>query len=145
MKKMLVWILILSAAFAALTWPALAQHTGPVYALGDRGEEVRALKARLQALGYFSKDTTVGGEYTESTALAVRRFQAQNGLPETGEADARTLEALYAEDAVTARATPRPAQPEYDADNPPPTDEEKIAAAVRDALRAIFPILAVAD
>ena len=103
---------------------------------------MRALKARLQALGYFSKDTTVGGEYTESTVLAVRRFQAQNGLPETGEADARTLEALYAEDAVTARATPRPAQPEYDADNPPPADEEKIAAAVRDALRAIFPVLA---
>ena len=142
MKKIILWILILSAAFAALALPAQAQQTETVYALGDRGEEVRALKARLQALGYFSKDTTVGGEYTESTVLAVRRFQAQNGLPETGEADVRTLEALYAEDAVTARATPRPAQPEYDADNPPPTDEEKIAAAVREALRAIFPVLA---
>ena len=141
MKKIILWILILSAAFAALALPAQAQQAETV-SLGDRGEEVRALKARLQALGYFSKDTTVGGEYTESTALAVRRFQAQNGLPETGEADARTLEALYADKAVTARATPRPAQPEYDADNPPPTDEEKIAAAVREALRAIFPVLA---
>lgn len=142
MKKIILWILILSAAFAALALPAQAQQAETVCALGDRGEEVRALKARLQALGYFSKDTTVGGEYTESTVLAVRRFQAQNGLPETGEADARTLEALYADKAVTARATPRPAQPEYDADNPPPTDEEKIAAAVREALRAIFPVLA---
>lgn len=142
MKKIILWILILSAAFAALALPAQAWQAETVCALGDRGERVRALKARLQALGYFSRDTTVGGEYTESTALAVRRFQAQNGLPETGEADARTLEALYAEDAVTARATPRPAQPEYDADNPPPTDEEKIAAAVREALRAIFPVLA---
>ena len=142
MKKIILWILILSAAFAALALPAQARQAETVYALGDRGEEVRALKARLQALGYFSKDTTVGGEYTESTVLAVRRFQAQNGLPETGEADARTLEALYADKAVTARATPRPAQPEYDADNPPPADEEKIAAAVREALRAIFPVLA---
>lgn len=74
MKKMILWILILSAAFAALTLPAQAQQAETVYALGDRGEEVRALKVRLQALGYFSKDTTVGGEYTESTVLAVRRF-----------------------------------------------------------------------
>lgn len=142
MKKIVLWILILSAAFAALALPAQAQQTQTVYALGDRGEAVRMLKARLQELGYFSKDTTIGGAYTESTVLAVRRFQAQNGLSETGEADERTLEALYAGDAVTARATPRPAQPEYDADNPPPTDEEKIAAAVGDALRAIFPLLA---
>ena len=87
MRKILIWMLVFAAAFAALSEAALAQsapENAAVYSLGDKNDGVRAMKKRLQALGYFSKDTTIGPEFTESTERAVRKFQAQNGLPETG-------------------------------------------------------------
>ena len=112
-----------------------------IYSLGDKNDGVRAMKKRLQALSYFSKDTTIGPEFTESTERAVRKFQAQNGLPETGEADEKTLSLLNAADAVPAGATARPTLSAlYDENNPPPTDEEKVEAAVRDVLATLFPL-----
>ena len=138
-------MLIFAAAFAALSEAALAQsapESAAVYSLGDKNDGVRAMKKRLQALGYFSKDTTIGLEFTESTERAVRKFQAQNGLPETGEADEKTLSLLNAADVVPAGATARLALSAlYDENNPPPTDEEKVEAAVRDVLAALFPLL----
>lgn len=145
MRKILIWILIFMAAFAAFPAGASAQSSGEsaaVYSLGDKNEGVRAMKKRLQALGYFSKDTTVGPEFTESTERAVRRFQLQNGLPETGAADEKTLALLEAVDAVPAGATARPALSAlYDENNPPPVDGQKVEAAVRSALSALFPLL----
>lgn len=133
------------AAFAAFSAGASAQYSGESavsYSLGDKNEGVRAMKKRLQALGYFSKDTTVGPEFTESTERAVRRFQLQNGLPETGVADEKTLTLLEAADAVPAGATARPALSAlYDENNPPPIDEQKVEAAVRSALSTLFPLL----
>lgn len=144
MRKILIWFLILMAAFAAFPAGASAQPSGESavsYSLGDKNEGVRAMKKRLQALGYFSKDTTVGPEFTESTERAVRKFQLQNGLPETGVADEKTLALLEAADAVPAGATARPALSAlYDENNPPPIDEEKVEAAVRSALSALFPL-----
>ena len=145
MRKILIWMLVFAAAFAALSEAALAQsapENAAVYSLGDKNDGVRAMKKRLQALGYFSKDTTIGLEFTESTERAVRKFQAQNGLPETGEADEKTLSLLNAADVVPAGATARLALSAlYDENNPPPTDEEKVEAAVRDVLAALFPLL----
>lgn len=133
------------AAFAAFSAGASAQYSGESavsYSLGDKNEGVRAMKKRLQALGYFSKDTTVGPEFTESTERAVRKFQLQNGLPETGVADEKTLTLLEAADAVPAGATARPALSAlYDENNPPPIDEQKVEAAVRSALSTLFPLL----
>ena len=144
MRKILIWMFVFAAAFAALSEAALAQsapENAAVYSLGDKNDGVRAMKKRLQALGYFSKDTTIGPEFTESTERAVRKFQAQNGLPETGEADEKTLSLLNAADAVPAGATARPALSAlYDENNPPPSDEEKVEAAVRDVLAALFPL-----
>lgn len=144
MRKILIWMLVFAVAFAALSEAALAQsapENAAVYSLGDKNDGVRAMKKRLQALGYFSKDTTIGPEFTESTERAVRKFQAQNGLPETGEADEKTLSLLNAADAVPAGATARPMLSAlYDENNPPPTDEEKVEAAVRDVLAALFPL-----
>lgn len=145
MRKILIWILIFMAAFAAFPAGASAQSSGKnaaVYSLGDKNEGVRTMKKRLQALGYFSKDTTVGPEFTESTERAVRKFQLQNGLPETGAADEKTLALLEAADAVPAGATARPALSAlYDENNPPPVDVQKVEAAVRSALSALFPLL----
>ncbi|WP_433053014.1 peptidoglycan-binding protein [Dactylosporangium sp. CS-033363] len=49
---------------------------------GDEGEDVRALEANLAALGY--KGFTADDSYTGATADAVRDWQEDLGLPETG-------------------------------------------------------------
>jgi hypothetical protein len=59
----------------------------------SRGDEVMLLQQRLRELGYFdyAEDTGYFGKLTEQ---AVARFQHDNGRPETGEVDARTVAAL---------------------------------------------------
>ncbi|WP_433211469.1 peptidoglycan-binding protein [Dactylosporangium sp. CS-047395] len=49
---------------------------------GDEGDDVRALEANLAALGY--KGFTADDSYTAATADAVRDWQEDLGLPETG-------------------------------------------------------------
>jgi hypothetical protein len=56
------------------------------------GDDVGALQVRLQRLGYFVDP--VDDIYGESTAAAVSAFQVAEDLPDTGVADATTLDAL---------------------------------------------------
>ncbi|HVL96460.1 MAG TPA: peptidoglycan-binding domain-containing protein [Solirubrobacteraceae bacterium] len=54
-------------------------------AYGDEGADVRQLERNLKALGYDADGTmTVDDEYTAATAAAVREFQEDRGLDETG-------------------------------------------------------------
>ena len=55
---------------------------------GDEGEDVRFLQVRLEDLGYYSGEIT--GTYSKETGEAVRRFQGDYGLEETGIADVMT-------------------------------------------------------
>lgn len=64
---------------------------------GDSGAHVRAIQDRLSKLGYYSGDATA--TYGDNTARAVRRFQSDNDLPQTGDVDADTYEALFDPDA----------------------------------------------
>ncbi len=58
-----------------------------VWQTGDTGSGVLALEQRLAFWGYMEEaDSTAD----ENTAAAIRLFQAQNGLPVTGEADVYT-------------------------------------------------------
>jgi len=66
---------------------------------GDGALEVyQATLARVQSmladLGHY--DSTVDGLYGPGTAEAIRAFQAEEGLPETGLPDQRTLLVLFA-------------------------------------------------
>ncbi len=65
---------------------------------GDSGEDVRALQAELNRLGYFSEG--LSGSFGESTLVAVAFFQIANGLSPTGSADANLLAAMRAASAV---------------------------------------------
>jgi hypothetical protein len=56
------------------------------------GDDVGALQIRLQRLGYLVGE--VDEIYGESTGAAVSAFQIAEGLPDTGVADATTLDAL---------------------------------------------------
>ena len=73
---------------------------------GDQSDLVAALQTRLSELGYY--EAKVSGGYYKITQSAVRAFQAQNGLTVDGVAGQKTQEALFADDAVPAGATPRP-------------------------------------
>jgi len=74
------------------------------------GEDVYWLQRKLKELGYYTG--TVTGSYYSGTKSAVKKFQKDAGLSQTGEADVRTQEALYA-DILAANATPEPtAEPE---------------------------------
>ena len=61
---------------------------------GDEGQGVRYINDRLAEKGYLQPDAP-RGEFTYETEAAVRRFQRDNGLEETGVIDPVTLAALY--------------------------------------------------
>ena len=69
--------------------------------VGDRNADVLALRKRLYELGYYAKPNE-NALYTESTADAVRMFQQDCGLEETGTADPYT-QALLFDDRMLAR------------------------------------------
>ena len=66
---------------------------------GEKSDYVSRLQARLYALGYLSKTGSLTGEYTDTTASAVKLFQNASGITATGKADPATLKALYSLDA----------------------------------------------
>ena len=68
-------------------------------AKGDKSDYVSRLQARLYALGYLSKTGSLTGEYSATTASAVKLFQNASGITATGTADPATLKALYSLDA----------------------------------------------
>jgi peptidoglycan hydrolase-like protein with peptidoglycan-binding domain len=60
--------------------------------LGDAGKDVQALQAKLKELRYF--DSALTGYYGNLTKLAVQSFQSDRKMPNSGIADASTLQAL---------------------------------------------------
>ena len=65
---------------------------------GGEGSDVEQLQERLLDLGYYLSDETIGS-YGARTAVAVSDFQRQNGLEQTGEADAATCALLFSQQA----------------------------------------------
>ena len=73
--------------------------------VNSEGESVSAVQQRLVDLGYLTQseeDSNVTGYYGEATVNAVKAFQKQNGIKETGDADAATLKALFLSNAKKA-------------------------------------------
>ena len=61
--------------------------------MGDSGAPVELLQRALRNGGYFKGD--IDGRYGASTYQAVLKFQANNGLKQTGSANAATQELLF--------------------------------------------------
>lgn len=76
----------------------------------SKGEDVYWLQSKLKELGYYSGH--IGGVYLDGTVKAVKAFQKDHGISQTGTADVATLRAIYAEElatpAPTATMTPAP-------------------------------------
>ncbi len=66
----------------------------PALAPGMEGSAVRWLQARLTDLGYL-REGDASGEYDGPTAFAIRRFQIERSLDDTGEVGPETLISLY--------------------------------------------------
>lgn len=66
----------------------------PAIRKGDTGPQVSEAQTWLIAKGYFVGPTGVDGDFGDYTESAVKRFQADNGLPVTGILDDPTEEKL---------------------------------------------------
>lgn len=81
---------------------------GTALKTGSSGEAVVAYQQRLKELGYYDGDCA--GKFGKATATATMAYQKDKGLPQTGEADAATLQALEADAAARALAAEMAAQ-----------------------------------
>src|SRR4030095_10352979 len=73
---------LLQAAVLAISLHGLAAAEGPIYAVQDA----------LKRVHFFVGERT--GVLDQPTRTALKRFQTRHGLPETGEIDTATLQAL---------------------------------------------------
>ena len=86
--------LLIALLVAVLCVKAADVHTEvPAYSqTGSSGTEVEEIQRVLKERGIFTGEIT--GYYGAQTAQAVSEFQRQQGLPETGIADERTLKRM---------------------------------------------------
>ena len=88
----------------------LVSNRFPVYRetvqRGDEGEEVERLQRRLKVLDYFYNDVT--GTFDNLTDAALKGFQRENRLQETGIADPETQRVLYSTRGIAAPKADRP-------------------------------------
>lgn len=89
----------LSGAVDEATWKILFNTeekkkvgTAPIYAKGDRGKNIEWLQKKLKMIEYL--DGEIDGIYGEDTARAVKSFQVDEGLSDTGAVDKETLDRL---------------------------------------------------
>ncbi|MBQ4074831.1 MAG: leucine-rich repeat protein [Clostridia bacterium] len=86
-----------AAAAPAPQAPAAAYQT---LKRGNKGDEVLAMKMRMQELGYFTPGAQLSNSYNDTCVERVKQFQKRNGLPRTGIADEQTLALLYSDAAL---------------------------------------------
>lgn len=105
MKNSRLAFFILAVVFSLLPLVAIATEgqniqsassttvNRPTLKIGAKGVEVSELQAALKLLGFYTG--TVNGNYGESTAIAVSRFQAAAGLTSDGIVGANTWNRLF--------------------------------------------------
>jgi peptidoglycan hydrolase-like protein with peptidoglycan-binding domain len=93
MKK-LIASAVLALLLAPLGFAEAAGCVSPGLSVGSKGDSVRTLQQFLVAQNYPGGGSwMVTGNYGQATAAAVRIFQGQHGLAQTGAVDAATASA----------------------------------------------------
>lgn len=92
----------------------------PSLKVGSQGDPVSELQAALKLLGFYTG--TVDGVYSESTAIAVSRFQEAAGLSPNGVVDTNTWQRLFpsvaqASSSATSSSEPFPIPSQASRDN----------------------------
>ena len=87
----------------------------------SKGEDVFWLQSKLKELGYYNGH--IGGIYLDGTVKAVKAFQKDHGLSQTGTADEATLRRIYEQELATPTpaATPTPSPTPTLAPTPTPS------------------------
>ncbi len=70
----------------------------------SKGEDVFWLQSKLKALGYYQG--YISGTYLDGTSKAVKSFQKDHGLNQTGTVDRQTWNAIYREELATPTPPP---------------------------------------
>ncbi len=97
--------------------------------LGMNGDDVQRLKKAMYWLGYFSTEN-LDGNFTRTTEERVKQLQKNNGLEQTGVADAALQELVFSGNAVKAKGAPKPSPIPTPAPTPkPPLDLSGILPA----------------
>ncbi|WP_417493891.1 L,D-transpeptidase family protein [Maricaulis sp.] len=73
-------------------WPGI--DPGPSLAIGDQGERVDQLRARLAAVGLYRETWQAGDAFDVRLETAVRRYQGRANLSPSGQMDQATLRHL---------------------------------------------------
>ncbi|MGN0632456.1 MAG: spore cortex-lytic enzyme [Oscillospiraceae bacterium] len=85
-------ILTLAVSLTYAVFPSARRSVSVVSSYGSSGAEVRAIQEKLKERGLFSGEVT--GYYGDKTQTAVKKFQKQQGISQTGTAGPQTLKAL---------------------------------------------------
>lgn len=93
MKRKLMVILLLLTMVHGYAAAQLAAY--PDLTMGDSGVKVAALRQRLYDLGYLDSYVKHDDVYTEDVASAMRAFERQNGLQETGVASPEVRQLMF--------------------------------------------------
>jgi len=89
--------MILSYILSLNCYCLAESSSSTILEINDTGDEVILLQLRLKDLGYYSyKITNYFGSFTKS---ALKSFQAENDLPQTGVLDEETYNVLYSNEA----------------------------------------------
>jgi len=91
LKSFLCLLMVFTILFAISKITAPEASTA-ISQYGSSGAEVKAIQQALKDRGLFN--TNVDGYYGEQTQAAVKRFQKQQGISQTGVAGPQTLKAL---------------------------------------------------
>ena len=105
----------------AFCLPGLAEEYRELK-LGMNGDDVQRFKVAMYWLGYFTTPN-LDGNFTRTTQERVKQLQKNNGLEQTGVADAALQELVFSGNAVKTKSAPKPSPVPTPAPTPqPPLD-----------------------
>ena len=95
-------ILAITLIFIFIQTTALAEEF--LYKEGDDSLEVAKIQQQLTKQGFYKKHIT--GKYDKNTTKAIKTFQQEKGLPQTGAVDEKTYNLIYNKETPITKITP---------------------------------------
>ena len=120
-KKRFIAAGLIALLLCACCLPGLSEEYRELK-LGMNGDDIQRFKVAMYWLGYFTTDN-LDGNFTRTTQERVKQLQKNNGLEQTGIADAALQELVFSGNAVKTKSAPKPSPVPTPAPTPrPPLD-----------------------